>query len=388
MTPRDAFGPQRGRRQRRRRGRARPLPAEGAARGAAAGGPGRETTPAACERSGSLLALVLLAGGAIGAAKLVRRRLRYLTRDPRRLATAARRELADFLVDQGLDVDPSATPAELHQLVRHELGADAGRFAAALAAARFGPPQSSAAAATAHQARAARPAPRDPQRGRPAGAPARSRQAPVAESVIPAVVMAAGLGTRLRPLTERYAKAVLPIDGRPVVARLLRELAAAGCPRVTVVVGHLGEQVQRLLGDGGAFGVAVRYARQPQADGSADAVRRAGEEPPYLVLAADTVFPAGAIASLAHRPPSAGAIAVRRRPRRLRGARSRRPDRARSRSGRARRRSPARRSGPSARPCTSASAWTTARGSSGTRFRLPSTRESRLRRSRSARRAI
>ena len=89
--------------------------------------------------------------------------------------------------------------------------------------------------------------------------------------MIPAVVMAAGLGTRLRPLTERYAKAVLPIDGRPVVARLLRELAAAGCPRVTVVVGHLGEQVQRLLGDGGAFGVPVRYARQPQADGSADA---------------------------------------------------------------------------------------------------------------------
>jgi len=129
--------------------------------------------------------------------------------------------------------------------------------------------------------------------------------------------MAAGLGTRLRPLTERYAKAVLPIDGRPVVGRLLRELAAAGCPRVTVVVGHLGEQVQRLLGDGAAFGIAVRYARQPQADGSADAVRRAGEEPPYLVLAADTVFPADAIASFARRPASAGAIAVRRRPERL-----------------------------------------------------------------------
>ena len=135
--------------------------------------------------------------------------------------------------------------------------------------------------------------------------------------MIGAVVMAAGLGTRLRPLTERYAKAVLPVDGRPVVAQLLRELAAAGCPRVTVVIGHLGEQVQRLLGDGAAFGVEVRYVRQPQADGSADAVRRADEEPPYLVLAADTVFPVGAIASFAHRAPTAGAIAVRRRPERL-----------------------------------------------------------------------
>ena len=118
--------------------------------------------------------------------------------------------------------------------------------------------------------------------------------------------MAAGLGTRLRPLTERYAKAVLPVDGRPVVAQLLRDLAAAGCPRVTVVIGHLGEQVQRLLGDGSAFGVALRYARQPQPDGSADAVQRAGEEPPYLVLAADTVFLAGAVASFAQREPAAG----------------------------------------------------------------------------------
>ena len=95
-----------------------------------------------------VLALVLVAGGAIGVAKLVRRRLRYLTRDPRRLAAAARSELADFLADQGLAVSPSATPAELQQLVRHELGADAGRFAAALAAARFGPPQASVAAAS------------------------------------------------------------------------------------------------------------------------------------------------------------------------------------------------------------------------------------------------
>jgi bifunctional UDP-N-acetylglucosamine pyrophosphorylase/glucosamine-1-phosphate N-acetyltransferase len=129
--------------------------------------------------------------------------------------------------------------------------------------------------------------------------------------------MAAGLGTRLRPLTERYAKAVLPVDGRPVVARLLRELAAAGCPRATVVIGHLGEQVQRLLGDGSAFGIPVRYVPQPQADGSADAVKRAAQEPPYLVLAADTVFPPGAIASVAEGARPAGAIAVRRRPARV-----------------------------------------------------------------------
>ena len=135
--------------------------------------------------------------------------------------------------------------------------------------------------------------------------------------MIAAVVIAAGLGTRLRPLTERYAKAVLPVDGKPVVAQVLRDLAAAGCPRVTVVIGHLGEQVRALLGDGTAFGVELVYVDQPEPDGSADAVRRAGEAPPYLVVAADTVFPAGAIASFAHRPQAAGAIAVRRLPGRL-----------------------------------------------------------------------
>ena len=92
--------------------------------------------------------LVLGAGAAIGAVKVVRRRVRYLTRDPRRLAGAARRELADFLADQGIVVGASATPEELHELVRHELGTDGRPFAHALAEARFGPPDESAAAAS------------------------------------------------------------------------------------------------------------------------------------------------------------------------------------------------------------------------------------------------
>ena len=79
-----------------------------------------------------------------------------------------------------------------------------------------------------------------------------------------AIVMAAGEGTRLRPLTERWPKPVLPIDGRPVLATLLRELSAAGCPRATIVVGHLRRQVEALAGDGSGFGVEVGYAAQPQ----------------------------------------------------------------------------------------------------------------------------
>ena len=59
-----------------------------------------------------------------------------------------------------------------------------------------------------------------------------------------AIVMAAGEGRRLRPVTERWPKPVLPIDGRPVLGTLLRELAAAGIERAVVVTGHLAEQVR------------------------------------------------------------------------------------------------------------------------------------------------
>jgi glucose-1-phosphate thymidylyltransferase len=108
-----------------------------------------------------------------------------------------------------------------------------------------------------------------------------------------AVVMAAGEGTRLRPLTERWPKPLLPIDGRPVLATLLRQLTASGFAEATVVTGHLAEQVEALVGDGSGFGLRVTTVRQPEALGSADAVMRAvdaGVAAPLLVTAADTLF--------------------------------------------------------------------------------------------------
>jgi len=132
---------------------------------------------------------------------------------------------------------------------------------------------------------------------------------------IPAVVMAAGLGKRLRPLTERYAKPLLPVDGKPVLALLLRELAAAGCPQVTLVTGYLAEQVERFAGDGSAFGLSLATVRQAGPNGSADAVSVARATPPYLVLGADTVFAAGEVERFLRAFDSsgaAGAVAVRR----------------------------------------------------------------------------
>jgi CTP:molybdopterin cytidylyltransferase MocA len=107
--------------------------------------------------------------------------------------------------------------------------------------------------------------------------------------------MAAGEGTRLRPITEVWPKPVLPIDGRPAVVTLVHELARV-CERVVVVTGHLAEQVEALVAP---LPYDIGFVRQPPGQGSADAVLRARATPPYLALAADTVYPDGALGRFA-----------------------------------------------------------------------------------------
>jgi len=89
---------------------------------------------------GVVLSLAVIWMLAVGIGKTVRRRLRYLSRDPRRVATASRQELEGFLCDQGVDVGPNTTLASLQHAVRLELGLDGRAFAAAVARARYGPP--------------------------------------------------------------------------------------------------------------------------------------------------------------------------------------------------------------------------------------------------------
>jgi hypothetical protein len=111
----------------------------------------RATPTAPARRHGSLLlllALILAAALAcVALTKLAARRLRYVSRDPRRVASACRRELAEFLVDQRLDAARGATLQELGALVLDELTVDAAPFVSAAAAARFGHPAGARAAA-------------------------------------------------------------------------------------------------------------------------------------------------------------------------------------------------------------------------------------------------
>ena len=103
----------------------------------------------------SIVALALILAAlwvvVVGAGKAVVRRTRYLSRDPRRIASASRTELEGFLRDQGVDVPANAGLTGLQRAVHDELGLDARPFALAVSKARFGPPT-----AVEHGARAAR----------------------------------------------------------------------------------------------------------------------------------------------------------------------------------------------------------------------------------------
>jgi transglutaminase-like putative cysteine protease len=100
---------------------------------------------------GSLLKLLALAAVALAAGiallKLAIRRARFLTRDPRKVAAAVRRELADYLADQRLDVRESATLEELGDVLRTQAAVDPAPFVNAVNIARYGPPDDAAEAA-------------------------------------------------------------------------------------------------------------------------------------------------------------------------------------------------------------------------------------------------
>ena len=120
--------------------------------------------------------------------------------------------------------------------------------------------------------------------------------------------MAAGEGSRLRPITATWPKPILPIDRVPVVVTVVHELAAAGCAPIVVVTGHLAEQVEAILSP---LPYELRFVRQPPGLGSADAVARAEAKPPYVVTAADTRYATGDLARFVQEAAGAdGAIAL------------------------------------------------------------------------------
>ena len=93
--------------------------------------------------------------------------------------------------------------------------------------------------------------------------------------MVPALVLTAGLATRLRPLSFVRAKAALPVAGTPLIRRILRSLSSAGVLDVVLNLHHLPHTLTRLLGDGAELGMRVRYSWEVPVLGSAGGPKRA-----------------------------------------------------------------------------------------------------------------
>jgi len=98
---------------------------------------------------------------------------------------------------------------------------------------------------------------------------------PIIESlaeVAVGVILGAGKGIRMRPLSHAVPKPLLPICNRPLIEHHIRLMKDCGITRIFVVVGHLGSQIQDELRDGGHLGVEIQYVTQPTTDGIAHAL--------------------------------------------------------------------------------------------------------------------
>ena len=107
-----------------------------------------------------------------------------------------------------------------------------------------------------------------------------------------AMILAAGRGERMRPLTDRVPKPLLPVGGRPLIVWHLEKLASAGFRRVVINHAHLGAQIEAALGDGARWGLEIRYSPEGEgraletAGGICKALPLLGDDP-FLVINGD-----------------------------------------------------------------------------------------------------
>jgi NDP-sugar pyrophosphorylase family protein len=111
---------------------------------------------------------------------------------------------------------------------------------------------------------------------------------------IPVAILAGGLATRLRPITEKIPKSLIPVAGKSFLAHQLELLQSRGIRRAVLCVGYLGEMIQREFGNGSAYGIRLDYSFDgPKLLGTGGAVKRAlpllGDE--FFVLYGDSYLP-------------------------------------------------------------------------------------------------
>lgn len=105
------------------------------------------------------------------------------------------------------------------------------------------------------------------------------------------VIMAGGLGTRLRPHTEACPKPLLPVNGRPIMEHIIERAIAEGFQRFVIAINYLGEMIEQHFGDGGRWQVQIEYLREKSPLGTAGAIALLDPRPelPFLVSNGDVL---------------------------------------------------------------------------------------------------
>jgi NDP-sugar pyrophosphorylase family protein len=131
--------------------------------------------------------------------------------------------------------------------------------------------------------------------------------------MIPALVLTAGLATRLRPLSLVRAKAALPVAGQPLITRILRTLRTAGVSDAVLNLHHLPHTLARLVGDGSDLGVRVRYSWENPVLGSAGGPRQALpllDASTFLIVNGDTLADVDVTALIAEHQRSGALVTL------------------------------------------------------------------------------
>jgi MurNAc alpha-1-phosphate uridylyltransferase len=105
-----------------------------------------------------------------------------------------------------------------------------------------------------------------------------------------AMILAAGRGERMRPLTDSRPKPLLPVAGKPLIVHHIERLATAGIRQLVINHAHLGDMIEAELGDGSAWGVEIRYSAEGRALETGGGIFRALPllgEAPFLVVNGD-----------------------------------------------------------------------------------------------------
>ena len=128
----------------------------------------------------------------------------------------------------------------------------------------------------------------------------------------PVVVLAGGLGHRLRPLTDTTPKPLLEVGGRPILETIVRHLVSHGYWRIYLSVNHLAESIRAHFGDGHAFGVEIVYLEEPARLGTAGPLSLIENPPtdPMIVMNGDLLTNADLSAMLAFHEQSDAVITV------------------------------------------------------------------------------